>query len=134
MKYDEQSAAWAAMHMLSGSAPYHVARALGGYRVGLRAKFARFCGVDDSWVFHDPRGIEAKKLLKPALAAYCQRAGIEPGQPIKPGRPLVPPREPKPRIAKPKPPPDLSEYGIAKTEYLAALARLKAAKAKRPKQ
>ena len=94
---------------------------------------ARFCGTDELWQFRDPRGLNAKALLKSALATYCRTAGIAEGDAIRPGRPLCPPRQPKPKVAKPKPklPPDTSEYGIAKAEYLAALERLKAAKARR---
>jgi hypothetical protein len=128
MKYDEQSAAWAAMHMIYGTPPREIARALGGTVIGLRSLFSRFCGIEDKWLFHDPRGIEAMKMLKPALAVYCEKAGIAPGDRIGPGRPLVPPRFSKPKPAKPPPAPDTSEYGVAKAEYLEALARLKAAK------
>jgi hypothetical protein len=135
-EYDEQSGAWAAMHMLSGSAPYEVAQRLGVHfrgRRGLQAMLARFCGTDELWRFQDPRGPDAKALLKPALATYCDKTGIAPGDPIRPGRQLLPLRQPKPKVAKPKPqlPPDTSEYGITKAEYLAALERLKAAKARR---
>jgi hypothetical protein len=133
MKYDDQAAAWAAMHLLSDTPPYKVAHALGGNSAGLTAMMARFCGVEDSerWRLHALWRDEVKALLKPALAAYCDKAGIAPGDRLSPGRPLVPPRSPKPKVAKPIPLPDTSEYGLAKGEYLKALERLKAAKARR---
>ena len=141
MWYDEQAAAYAASRVLANSVGddaiglMEIGRSLKTNTQGVISLIARFLKVD-RWDMRDWWSPEYQQMLSSALEAYRRERGLPPGSPINPGRPLLPEELP-PRPEKPKPPsapPDLSEYGIAKAEYLAALERLKAAKAKLPQQ